>query len=105
MRKLLATLVLLVGVVVVAQQVSLFTVLKSTARIGKQAGGYYLLPTNQLLQPWGEVAPISGRPVDAALSSDGRLLAILNTRSVLLVDPSTGVSLGQVKSGTTSYAG
>ncbi len=105
MRKILTTLLLLVGAVIVAQQVPLFRVLKSTARIGKQAGGYYLLPTNQLLQPWGEVAPISGRPVDAALSSDRRLLAILNTRSVLLVDPSTGVRLAEVKSGTTSYAG
>jgi YVTN family beta-propeller protein len=105
MRKTWVILVLLAGAIIAAQQTSLFPVLKSAARIGKQPGGYYLLPTNQLLQPWGEVAPISGRPVDAALSSDRRLLAILNTRSVLLADPSTGARFAEVKSGTTSYAG
>lgn len=105
MRKLTAFLVLLAGVVILAQQVSLFPLLKSTVAIGKQAGGFYLLPTNQLLQPWGEVAAVAGRPVDAALNSDRRLLAILNTRSVLLVDPSTGVRLAEVKTTTTSYAG
>ncbi len=105
MRRILVFLMLLAGVIIFARQVSRFPMLKSTARIGKQVGGYYLLPTNQLLQPWGEVAAISGRPVDAAISSDKRLLAILNTRSVLLVDPSTGVRLAEVRAGSTSYAG
>ncbi len=105
MRKTLISALLLAGAAVVARQAAVFPLLRSTVSIGKQAGGFYLLPTNQLLQPWGEVAAIAGRPVDAALSPDRRLLAVLNTRSVLLLDPSTGARLADVKANTTSYAG
>ena len=88
-----------------ARESALFSVLKSDAALGKQAGGYYLLPTNQLLRPWGEQALIPGRPVDLAFDSEKRLLAVLNWRGVLLVDGSTGAQLAEIKTRSTSYTG
>jgi hypothetical protein len=63
MRKFVAAVVVLTGVVLVADESGLFSLLKSNAGIGRQSEGLYLLPTNQLLHPWGEQAAI-GRPVD-----------------------------------------
>ena len=77
----------------------------SDAPIGKQAGGFYLLPTNQLLRPWGEQALIPGRPVDLAFDSRKRLLAVLNLRGVLILDGSTGIRVDEIKSPSTSYTG
>ncbi|MBI3665363.1 MAG: bifunctional YncE family protein/alkaline phosphatase family protein [Acidobacteria bacterium] len=91
--------------VVVAKKAELFPVLKSDAAIGKQSGGFYLLPTNQLLRPWGEQAMIPGRPVDLAFDSSKRLLAVLNWRGVLLLHGSTGTRLAEVPSRATSYTG
>ena len=104
-RTALLLLLALAGAVLVASQTAIFEILKSNARIGKQAAGYYLLPTNQLLRPWGELAVIPGRPVDLAFDSGKRILAVLNTRNVLLLDGSTGAQVGEVKSRGTSYTG
>jgi YVTN family beta-propeller protein len=82
-----------------------FPILKSKAAIGRQEGGFYLLPTNQLLQPWGEQSKIKGRPVDTALDGSKRLLAVLNTRSIDIFDASTSTPLGGVHTRATSYAG
>jgi len=95
----------LVILAVLAKDPELFSVLKSTALIGKQADGSYLLVTNQSIRPWGEQALISGRPVDLAMDSGKRLLALLNTRAVLLRHASTGVQVAEVKTRSTSYAG
>jgi len=91
--------------VVIARESAIFSVLKSDAAIGKQGAGYYLLPTNQLLRPWGEATLITGRPVDLAFDSTRRLLAVLNWRSVLILDPKTGAQMAEVKSRSTSYTG
>jgi YVTN family beta-propeller protein len=105
MRK--AILIALAGVALagVAAVPKLFPVLKSRVSIGKQEGGFYLLPTNQLLQPWGEQSKIKGRPVDIALDSTRRLLAVLNTRSIDIFDASTSTPLGSVRTRATSYVG
>ncbi|HEY1338733.1 MAG TPA: alkaline phosphatase family protein [Bryobacteraceae bacterium] len=105
MRKSLLCALLLAGVALVASQTAVFSVLKSTTPLGKQAGDFYLLPTNQLLRPWGEQTVIAGRPVDMAFDSQKRILAVLDTRSVLLLDGSTGTRLAEVPAKTTSYAG
>lgn len=83
----------------------LFSILQSNARIGLQGEGFYLLPTSQLLRPWGEQAVIKGRPVDLAFDSHKRLLAVLNWRSVLLRDGTSGASLADIRSRATSYTG
>jgi YVTN family beta-propeller protein len=48
----------------------------STARIGSQADGSYLIPTGQILTPAGTHIEVNDRPLGMALSPDGRLLAV-----------------------------
>ena len=45
-----------------AKETGVFGVLKSAAMMGRQPAGFYLLPTNQLLRPWGEQALFEGVP-------------------------------------------
>ena len=89
----------------VASETALFPILNSRVPVGKQHGGFYLLPTNQLLRPWGEQTLIKGRPVDVAIDSRKHLLAILNWRGVSLVDAATGAEIGEIRSRATSYLG
>jgi YVTN family beta-propeller protein len=106
MRKvLIATILTLAGLALIAREAGLFPVLKSDARIGKHDEGFFLLPTNQLLRPWGEQSMIPGRPVDFAFDSQKRLLAVLNWRSVNVMDGSTGTQVAEIKSRSMSYAG
>ncbi len=97
--------ILLAGAALVAQETGVFTSIVTTARLGKQPAGFYLVPTNQLLRPWGEQNAITGRPVDMAFDSQKRVLAVLNWRSVLLLDGSTGTQISDIRSRSTSYAG
>src|SRR5664279_2171600 len=99
----LLVLSLLAALALVGEPGGLFSIVKSTALLGRQPAGFYLLPTSQLLQPWGEQTVIKGRPVDLAFDAGRRRLAVLNSRSVLLIDPVTGARTGEVKSKSTSY--
>ncbi len=90
---------------VVAQQTGLFPILRSTIAIGRQPSGFYLLPTNQLLRPWGEQALLAGRPVEVVFNSDRRLLAVLNWRGVQLFQASAGAPYADIPSRSTSYTG
>jgi YVTN family beta-propeller protein len=105
MRKLPIICCLLALTAFAAKEAGLFAILKSDAAIGKQANGAFLVPTNQLLRPWGEQTLFPGRPVDITFDSKKRLLAILNTRSVLLMDGSTGTQVAEIKARATSYTG
>jgi YVTN family beta-propeller protein len=98
-------LVGLAAAVLIARETGIFPLLQSTVPLGKQKDGFYLLPTNQLLRPWGQQVPIKGRPVDLAYNSDKRLIAILNTRSILLFDSLSGAQLADIKTRSTSYTG
>ena len=91
--------------VMAAKQAGVFAVLKSDARLGRQAEGLFLLSTNQLLKPWGQRTSIPGRPVDLAFDSKKRILAVLNSRSVPLFDGSSGVRIAEIQCRSTSYAG
>ena len=105
MRKLIFCALALAAAALLAQQTGIFPVLKSTVSIGKQPGGFFLLPPNQLLRPWGEQTVIPGRPVDMTYDSQRRVLAVLNTRSILLLDGSTGTKVAEIPARSTSYAG
>ncbi len=94
----------MVGLAVLAQQPALFPTIRSTAALGRQAEGFYLLPTNQMLRPAGGQAMIPGRPVDMAFDSQKRLLAILNWRSIVLLD-AAGNRLADIPTHSTSYLG
>jgi len=96
----------------VAQQTAVFSVLKSTVATGKLPGGVYLVPTSQMLRPWGEQTIIAGRPVDMAFDSGKRMLAVLNRNTVQFFQGSTGAEVAEVPTAadailkrSTSYAG
>jgi YVTN family beta-propeller protein len=105
MRKLLVISGLAAAAALIGQERGVFSLVSSRANIGRQGEGFYLLPTNQLLRPWGEQAAIKGRPVDLAFDSHKRLLAVLNWRSVLLRDGVSGAALADIRSRATSYTG
>jgi YVTN family beta-propeller protein len=105
MRKSLLIVLVCAGAAVLARETGAFGILKSAVAIGKQSGGFYLLPINQLLRPWGEQALIQGRPVDLAFDSGKRVLAVLNWRGVLMLDGSTGTRIAEIKTRSTSYTG
>ena len=94
-----------VGLAGVAAVPELFPLLKSTVRIGRQPEGFYVLPTNQLLQPWGEQASLKGRPVDAALDPTKSFLAVLNSRGIDIFGAQASAPLGTVQTKSSSYTG
>ncbi len=53
---------------------------------GRQADGRTAVPSSQTLLPAGKEVTFGGRPVDAALSPNGRTLAVLNSTGLLLLD-------------------
>ncbi|HEY3439766.1 MAG TPA: bifunctional YncE family protein/alkaline phosphatase family protein [Paludibaculum sp.] len=97
--------VVLAGAGVAAQRAGVFEILATTAGLGKQPGGAWLIPSNQLVQPAGITVEIKGRPVDLALDGERGLLAVLNSRGVEIRDAVSGAMVGEVKSRSTSYAG
>ncbi|MCZ2146552.1 MAG: bifunctional YncE family protein/alkaline phosphatase family protein [Bryobacterales bacterium] len=92
-------------IVLAARESGVFALLKSNARMGRQDSGVFLLPTNQLLAAWGELQPLKGRPVDFTFDSKKRFLAVLNSRSVDLLDGSTGVEFARMPMRSSSYTG
>jgi len=106
MKKWLLGVVALLAVAgVAAQRAGVFEVLASTAGLGKQPGGAWLIPSNQMVQPAGVTVEIQGRPVDVALDGERGVLAVLNSRGVEIRDAVSGAMVGEVKSRSTSYAG
>ena len=105
MRKWLVACALIAGATLIGEETGLFPVLRGKVHIGRQGSGVFLLPSSQLLHPWGEQVAIKGRPVDLAFDSSKRILAVLNGHSVLLLDGTSGARLADVKSRATSYTG
>src|SRR2546423_9106865 len=52
-------------------------------KVGRQEDGTFVVATGQRIEP-GTI-PFIGRPIDLAIHPDGRLVAVLNRRSVFLV--------------------
>lgn len=61
------------------------TIISDQRKIGPQPDGSILVPTNQLLRPTGFQIQFQGRPVDLALSPNGKWLAVLNINSLELI--------------------
>jgi len=57
----------------------------STKLIGPQPDGSILVPTNQLLRPAGFQIQFQGRPVDLAISPNGKWMAVLNKNHLELI--------------------
>jgi YVTN family beta-propeller protein len=58
---------------------------RDRAAVGRQADGRIIVPTNQVLEPAGFQVEFPGRPTDLALSPDGALLAVMNSRDLVLI--------------------
>ncbi|MGL4465393.1 MAG: bifunctional YncE family protein/alkaline phosphatase family protein, partial [Planctomycetia bacterium] len=80
---------------------------KTVARrnVGVQTDGSVVTPTNQLLRPAGRQSLFAGRPVDVALSPNGRFLAVLNRRDVMILSATDGAVLSQAGITGSSYKG
>jgi YVTN family beta-propeller protein len=55
-------------------------------KVGRQADGRIVTPTNQILQPAGRQVIFPGRPVDLALTEDGSVLVVKNLRNLVFID-------------------
>lgn len=81
--------------------------------VGKQADGSYLMPTGQIMAPVGAnllfpLVPdlhLPNRPVDMALSSDGKTLAVMTNSLVRFLDTQTNQFQPRVLRGTRSFGG
>jgi len=58
--------------------------------VGRLSDGKVLLPTEQTVKPAGKQIVYPGRPLDMALSPNGKWLAVTNLRSVTLIALATG---------------
>jgi YVTN family beta-propeller protein len=72
---------------------------------GRENNETILVTTSQLLHPWGQLTRMAGRPVDLAIDSNRRRLAVLNEERIDIVDSASGTILDTAKISTTSYAG
>ncbi len=59
-------------------------------KVGLQADGRIVVPTNQILQPAGTQATFPGRPVDLVAIDDGRVLVAKNMRDLVFLNAATG---------------
>ncbi len=56
---------------------------EKNARVGKQTGETYIVPTSQIIDPAGITVTFPGRPVDLALHPDETILAVKNLKDIV----------------------
>lgn len=83
--------IIIIGVVLVVICMSAYYVVKHTTifgnkTVGRQPDGSILVPSNQLLRPAGFQVYLPGRPVDLALSHNGKMLLVKNKSSLDLIN-------------------
>jgi YVTN family beta-propeller protein len=59
-------------------------------KVGLQADGRIVVPTNQILKPAGTQSTFPGRPVDLISIDDGRVLVAKNMRDLVFLNATTG---------------
>jgi YVTN family beta-propeller protein len=59
-------------------------------KVGVQADGRIVVPTNQVLQPAGTQVAFPGRPVDVLVIEDGRTLVVKNRLDLVFIDLAAG---------------
>ena len=62
----------------------------SIKTVGPLGDGRIMIPTNQVLKPAGKQIAYPGRPLDMALSPDGKWAVVTNLRNMTLVDLVSG---------------
>jgi YVTN family beta-propeller protein len=99
-RSLVAILAFFLGVEVIRPAVLLADEVERL-KVGRQADGRIVVPTNQILRPAGKQVLFSGRPVDLAFTDDGRTLVVKNLKDLVFID----TMIGEVKQTLVSPAG
>ncbi|HEX8524549.1 MAG TPA: bifunctional YncE family protein/alkaline phosphatase family protein [Tepidisphaeraceae bacterium] len=69
----------------------------STRPVGSLQDDATLVPTGQLIRPPGQSVHYHGRPVDLALSRDGKIVFVKDSQSLLAIDAAQWKILDQVK--------
>src|SRR4051794_12900526 len=59
-------------------------------KVGRQADGRIVVPTNQILDPAGRQVLFPGRPVDLAMIDGGRTMVVKNLKDLVFIDVATG---------------
>jgi DNA-binding beta-propeller fold protein YncE len=77
----------------------------STAKTGPLQDGAQLVVTGQLVRPWGAQTYLPARPVDLALNSRQSMVAVLNSKSIDVLDANTGAVRQSFNCRATSYGG
>lgn len=75
------------------------------SQVGPLDDGRIVVPTNQVLSPAGRQVIVGGRPTDVALSPNGKWLAVLNMREVMLVDVESGKEISDAANQGGSFKG
>ncbi|HVC93569.1 MAG TPA: bifunctional YncE family protein/alkaline phosphatase family protein [Pirellulales bacterium] len=75
------------------------------AQVGRRQDGKIVVPTNQVLSPFGRQVAFAGRPTDLALGPGGRFLAVLGRDSVSVIDVEAGEVIQTVAHPSGSYKG
>ncbi|CAN5546072.1 alkaline phosphatase family protein [soil metagenome] len=83
MRSITFAVLFVLATVAVAQDVD-------RLKVGVQADGRIVVPTNQVLSPAGKQVTFQGRPVDLLLINDGKTLVLKNMKSLVFVELATG---------------
>src|SRR5687767_4916300 len=65
---------------------------------GVRPDGSQMVPTGEMLRPYGKTLEVHGRPVDAAFSAYGRLLFVKDMDMVRVVDAASWKQLQELKS-------
>ncbi|QVL34972.1 bifunctional YncE family protein/alkaline phosphatase family protein [Telmatocola sphagniphila] len=65
-------------------------------KIGLQADGRVIVPTNQVIKPAGKQVTFPGRPVDLAFLEHGKITAIKNMHDIVFVETASGKILQTV---------
>ena len=73
--------------------------------VGLQKDGSYIVPTGQTITPAGSVHQFNGRPVDMALSPDGKILALLLPTAIRLYDTTSNAFIGPAIHGRHNFGG
>ncbi|WP_020468489.1 alkaline phosphatase family protein [Zavarzinella formosa] len=59
-------------------------------KVGPQADGRIVVPTNQVIKPTGKQITFPGRPVDLAFAEDGKVVVVKNMRDLVFLNADTG---------------
>ncbi|MCY3021222.1 MAG: hypothetical protein NTW87_19585 [Planctomycetota bacterium] len=73
---------------------------QDTLRVGVQADGRIVVPTNQILTPAGKQITFPGRPVDLVLTNDEKTLIVKNMKGLVFIDVDTATITQNLSSST-----